>query len=439
MIDLPAGWVWTTIGEVGEVMLGRQRSPKWHTGAHMRPYLRVANVFEDRIDLSHVMEMDFPPDQFERFKLEPGDILLNEGQSPEWVGRPAMYRGELPGACFTNSLIRFRPLPGVDGRYALYLFRHHLRSRRFMREARITTNIAHLSSKRFVSVEFPLPPEAEQIRIVAALEEHLSRLEAAESAARSARGRLALLWDAALQEVFSASWRRVELDSLNDQNRPICYGILKPKTAQPGVVPYVEVRSISGGEIKVDQLHRTTQALHDAFPRSALRAGDVVMAVRGSFDRAAVVPVTLEGGNLSRDVARISPTGELLGEFLAAFLVSPEAQRFFRAHARGVAVQGVNIGDLRRLPVPIPDLDLQESAVAAIRRIGAANSRIRSEIETAEARAGRLRSAVLAAAFSGGLVHQDPDDEPASVLLKRMQRHRAVAASSTGLRKAEAS
>ena len=54
---LPLGWCWTKVSEVGEVKLGRQRSPEHHNGPHMRPYLRVANVFEDRIDLSDVLEM----------------------------------------------------------------------------------------------------------------------------------------------------------------------------------------------------------------------------------------------------------------------------------------------------------------------------------------------------------------------------------------------
>src|SRR6185437_4842046 len=97
---LPKGWCWARVDAVGEVKLGRQRSPEHHQGKHMRPYLRVANVFEDRIDLSNVLEMNFTPKEFETFRLRYGDILLNEGQSLEWVGRPAMFRGELPGACF---------------------------------------------------------------------------------------------------------------------------------------------------------------------------------------------------------------------------------------------------------------------------------------------------------------------------------------------------
>ena len=94
--------------DAGKVQLGRQRSPKYHHGPTMRPYLRVQNIFEDRIDLSDVMEMDFSGPDLEKYRLHPGDILLNEGQSPQYLGRPAMYRGEMDEVCFTNSLIRFQ-------------------------------------------------------------------------------------------------------------------------------------------------------------------------------------------------------------------------------------------------------------------------------------------------------------------------------------------
>ena len=164
---LPEGWSWTRTDVVGGVQLGRQRSPKDHSGPNMRPYLRVANVFEDRLDLSDVMEMCFSPEEVKRYELRAGDILLNEGQSPHLVGRPAMYMGEIDGACFQNTLIRFRADAGIDPSYALIVFRALLHSLRYQRIATITTNIAHLSASRFGKVEFPLPPLAEQKRIVA--------------------------------------------------------------------------------------------------------------------------------------------------------------------------------------------------------------------------------------------------------------------------------
>jgi type I restriction enzyme S subunit len=164
---LPAGWVWAQVSDVGSVTLGRQRSPQHQNGLHMRPYLRVANVFEDRIDFSDVLEMNFTPEEFEIYRLQHGDILLNEGQSPELVGRPAMFRGELDGLCFQNTLIRFRVYPGVSPGFALLVFRSYLHNGRFRSIAKWTTNIAHLGAQRFSQLEFPLPPLAEQERTVA--------------------------------------------------------------------------------------------------------------------------------------------------------------------------------------------------------------------------------------------------------------------------------
>jgi type I restriction enzyme S subunit len=196
-------WASVTVGEAGHVKLGRQRAPKYHVGTNMRPYLRVANVFENRIVLDDVKEMEFDAADYNRYRLEPGDILLNEGQSPELLGRPAMYRGELPGACFTNTLLRFRPRPSVDGRFAMVVFRHYLHSGRFRRESRITTNIGHLSASRFSAMEFPVPPVSEQQRIVAEVDRRLSILDAMEEATEGGLKRAGGLRQAILREAFA--------------------------------------------------------------------------------------------------------------------------------------------------------------------------------------------------------------------------------------------
>lgn len=198
-ITLPDGWAWARVSEVGEVQLGRQRAPQHHNGPHMRPYLRVANVYEDRLNLSDVMEMNFAPREFETYRLKAGDILLNEGQSLELVGRPAMYRGEIPGACFQNRLVRFRSGDAVNPRFAMVVFRAYLHSGRFQKIARWTTNIAHLGAERFAALEFPLPPLAEQQRIVAEIEKQFSRLDVGVSALKRVQAELKRYRAAVLQ------------------------------------------------------------------------------------------------------------------------------------------------------------------------------------------------------------------------------------------------
>ncbi len=170
------GWCWATVEQVGEVQLGRQRAPQYHTGMHMRPYLRVANVFEDRIDTSDILSMNFTPEEFKTYSLKYGDILLNEGQSLELLGRPAIYRDEVPGACFQNTLIRFRSHSGILPEYALIVFRAYMHAGKFQKIGKHTTNIAHLGAGRFATLEFPLPPLAEQEQIVAEVEAKLSNI-----------------------------------------------------------------------------------------------------------------------------------------------------------------------------------------------------------------------------------------------------------------------
>jgi type I restriction enzyme S subunit len=187
---LPFGWVWARVDQVADVRLGRQRSPEHHHGKHMRPYLRVANVFEDRIDTSDVHEMNFTPEEYPVYALEYGDILLNEGQSPELVGRSAMFRDEMPGVCFQNTLIRFRSGPAVNPEFALLVFRHYLHAGQFRKIARGSTNIAHLGLDRFRSMYFPLPSLIEQSVIVDEARQRLAVADAQEIAVYASIERL---------------------------------------------------------------------------------------------------------------------------------------------------------------------------------------------------------------------------------------------------------
>lgn len=200
---LPGGWCWASVGEVGEVQLGRQRAPQHHSGPYMRPYLRVANVFDNRIDTSDVLEMNFTPKEYERYELKPGDILLNEGQSLELVGRAAMYGGELPGACFQKTLLRFRASSVVVPSFALVVFMHYLHSKQFQTVARRSVNMAHLTAERFIGMGFPLPPRKEQERILQVVDSNLREAERLSQVARASLNRSSVTRKAILQLAFS--------------------------------------------------------------------------------------------------------------------------------------------------------------------------------------------------------------------------------------------
>jgi restriction endonuclease S subunit len=156
---------WVSVADAGDVLMGRQRSPQYDQGIMPRPYLRVANVYDGFIDVNDIKQMDFSETEFQQYKLLLGDVLLNEGQSRELVGRSCIFRGEIPDCCFQNTLIRFRPIK-TSSEYAHQYFRYCLYSGRFVAIAKQTTSIAHLGSTRFAAMSFPLVDRRHEQQIV---------------------------------------------------------------------------------------------------------------------------------------------------------------------------------------------------------------------------------------------------------------------------------
>ena len=390
MMDMPPGWTWVTLGEITHP-----------TQQRVTPSRRDDRVF---LGLEHVepgTTKVLTPSSASGMKS--ATMLFEAGDTLYGRLRPYLNKVCMPnfGGLASSEFMVFKPSPLLVPGFLLYL----LNSIEFVHFASLVNDGDRPRVKWNQISSFPvrLPPLNEQQRIVDEIDEQFSRLDSAERSLRRAEANLASLKLSAFIEAFAGDWPTQHLDEVTDSERVICYGILKPKTVGDCTVPYVEVRSIRDGRIDVANLNRTTEAMHQQFLRSELRPGDVVLAIRGSFDRAAVVPPELAGANVSRDVARIAPTAELDAAFLAHFLSGPAAYRYFSAQARGVAVKGVNIGDLRKMPIPFPSLDEQRQIVREVDRRLSVIDNMSREVEAARRTATSLRRAVLRDAFSGRL------------------------------------
>ncbi|NJK30898.1 MAG: hypothetical protein HC927_00040 [Deltaproteobacteria bacterium] len=169
-MDALEGWRRIPLGNIAEVRLGRQRSPSRAFGPNMRPYLRAANVGWEGLKLDDVKKMDFTPSEYEVYRLQAGDIVLNEASgSPSEVGKPAVWRDEIPGACFQNTLIRVRP--NKSEALSEFLYYHFLRDAltQAFADASTGTNIQHIGQAKLASWLIHLPPINEQRKIVAIL------------------------------------------------------------------------------------------------------------------------------------------------------------------------------------------------------------------------------------------------------------------------------
>jgi type I restriction enzyme S subunit len=129
--------------------------------------------------------MDFDETHFEKYRVQAGDILVSEGQSPELVGQSAIFEEFAEDLCFQKTLHRFRADPFVTShRFAQLVFRANVASGVFKRLASITTNIAHLTLEKFSASPFPLPPLGEQNAIVERADELFSGTKAVDTQVR---------------------------------------------------------------------------------------------------------------------------------------------------------------------------------------------------------------------------------------------------------------
>jgi len=294
--------------------------------------------------------------------------------------------------CTNQGFKSLVPGPDVDSSYLYWCIRRHA--------ARIAatgsgSTFAEVSKEVVARFQIPLPRLAEQRRIAAVLDK-------ADAIPRKRWESLRLLDEfvrSAFLQMFGdpvrneKGWEIRPLEELIDPNRPITYGILKPGPHAPEGVPYIRVVDIANGSVNWRGVRRTTRAIADAYHRSTLKAGDVLLSIRGHVGRVAVTPPELEGGNITQDTARLALLPRYSLEYVAACLSSSPMQRLMRRYVRGVAVTGINLGDVKRLAVPVPPAEIQQR----FRRLG----RRREELAT---RAGRHLEA--AESLFDSLAHQ---------------------------------
>lgn len=172
-------WQVKRVDECGNVLAGKALAV--NASGQLRPYLRTKNVLDGEINLSDVLTMPMTDAEFSRFEILDGDVLLNEGQSLDLVGRASIYRGQFGRRiAMQNQLLRFRAFSSTSQEFAEQVFRRCQKDGTFASIATQTTSVAHLGSSRFSALRLAWPPSLlEQTRIANCLS-NLDALIAAE-------------------------------------------------------------------------------------------------------------------------------------------------------------------------------------------------------------------------------------------------------------------
>lgn len=174
--EVPAHWSIVPVSYRYEVQLGKMLDASRITGEHLRPYLRVLDVQWGKINTDNLPMMDFDENDQARFRLEVGDLLVNEGGS--YVGRSALWLGEIDECYYQKALHRLRPhCPDNDtARFFYYTMVHATNLGVFVAGGNQAT-IEHLTAESFRRYRFTFPSIAEQQLIADALDRETTKLD----------------------------------------------------------------------------------------------------------------------------------------------------------------------------------------------------------------------------------------------------------------------
>ncbi len=211
------------------------------------------------------------------------------------------------------------------------------------------------------------------------------------------------------------------------------------KDSGPKIVPFLRVTNLTAnGELDLaDKVFVSAQTHAGFLARSTVYPNDVLMNIVGPpLGQVSVVPPTFSEWNINQAIAIFRPMDGVYPAFVALLLLSPFAQRWLQSRAKTTAGQtNLTLELCRALPFPLPPL-LEQATIKQFtdEAIGATKA-MSDNIDRALKQSTAQRKNILKAAFSGQLVPQDPNDEPASVLLARIRAERLVGSVETAQRK----
>jgi type I restriction enzyme S subunit len=362
-----------------------------------------------------------PPSEIDSAKLQiKGTRLLVSKLNPRKGTILIASKGDVTTICSTE----FLPLEVrvADIRWALYLFIAESTRQRLSAGVRSATR-SHQRAEvaDILKAWHAVPPPNEQRGMSAFLDREAAKIDALvekkeQLIALLQEKRIALITRAVTKGLdpnapmsdsgvewlgeIPAHWGVARLASLTNRAVPIVYGILLPGPRLDDGVPYIGAGDVNE-RMRLDHLPRTTEEIASQYPRSRVQAGEIVYAIRGSFGAVELVPPELEGANLSRDAARVSPATGVVARWLCWALRSDTSQKQFDFHELGATITGVNIRDLKRVLLPCPSAVEQKAIGDHLDEKTAKIDALLVKIREAIDRLKELRTALISAAVTG--------------------------------------
>ncbi|WP_338874896.1 restriction endonuclease subunit S [Spirosoma sp. SC4-14] len=434
--ELPEGWIETSLTEVFDVRDGTHDSPKYtESGYQLVTSKNIKNGQIDVNDINYISEKDFLEIN-KRSKVDKGDLLFSMIGT---IGNSAIVAAE-PVFAIKNVAL-FKPKSQVLANFLAYYLNSPLVKDKMLKEAKGTT-------QKFVGLgylrefPFPLPPLAEQTRIVAKLDAafaHLGTLKT--SLARIPellkKFRQTVLTQAVTGKLTEADIKRWEETTLADiiESKPKNGYSANPVSYE---TPFkvLTLSSTTLGKFSPNHYKYFDEPISKD-SHFWLQPNDILIQRGNTIDYVGVSAIydNLPNEFIYPDLMIKVRANQsiILTQYLYFVLSCSKSRNYLRERATGTTgnMPKINQPTLISLPIQLPPLEEQQEIVRCVEALFAKADALEAQYVSLKEKIDKLPQALLAKAFRGELVPQDPTDEPASVLLEKIK----AAANTAGKKK----
>ncbi|MFL9895909.1 restriction endonuclease subunit S [Paraburkholderia sp. RL17-381-BIF-C] len=453
MTCLPNGWMTWTIADLGGMTGGKTPSKAvesfWSGGAV--PWVSPKDM--------KVFDLKATEDTITDEAVSGAGMALLPPETVLMVTRSGILAHSFPVAIAKTQVTINQDIKAVKpspGRFLPRYLAYNLRAQGqtiLSTCAKAGTTVASVDSGSLERYPFPFAPLPEQKRIADKLDTILARVDACRGRLDRASDKLRLFRKSVLHAAVSGqlstscggdgkhTWTKARAAD-------VCAKVQSGGTPKSGFVgesgiPFLKVYNIVDQQVAFDYRPQfvTAEVNRGPLAKSVTLPGDVLMNIVGPpLGKVAVVPYEYDEWNINQAITLFRPSEKITTGWLYILLCHGENIRDIVNETKGSAGQvNISLSQCRDFLFPVPSIDEQNKIVRKVGELFSLADEIEKRLVTAEKSVERLTPALLAKAFRGELVPQDPTDEPASELLKRLAKGRlatGVAAKSSCVRKA---
>ena len=460
-VQLPAGWRWTTIGDVAtdtQIGIVRSKAQQNREGQGV-PYLKMNNLtMSGKVITNNIVFVQATQDEINRYALRKGDILFNTRNSIELVGKTGIVTQGASGFIYNNNLMRIRTKPNVLPLFIAYQMCSPDFRNRMERVKRSTTNVAALYAKDVLPLPIALAPVDQQSFIVAEIEKQFSRLDEAVANLKRVKANLkrykAAVLKAAVEGKLTEEWRKAhpdvepasellkrilaerrakwngkgkykEPDPLEVYDLPelparwvwatalqvvdeVKDGTHDTPKYQKSGIPFITQKHIKPSGLVFDDYKLISEADHEQFyKRSNPERGDILVSMIG-VNRGQSCIINTDAIFSIKNVGLFKPNHSLTNsKFMHLYFSSVLGQRLILRTSKGGAQPFIGLTELRAWPLLLLPLAEQNEIVSEVERRFSVIEELENQVAADLQRAERFRQSIMHRAFEGKLVSSE--------------------------------